>query len=114
MSPVNGAGEGQALLGEKKKPVERVPTCYGLRRFFGWVISREKRTLHVDGTCRPRRYPTNKQNNQKYNLITLIPVVLFNQFKFFYNFFFLLIGLSSSHHSKWALCLHILHLWYLC
>ena len=62
-SPVNGAGEGQALLGEKKKPVETMPACYGLRRFFGWVISREKRTLHIDGTSRPRRYPTNKQNN---------------------------------------------------
>ena len=28
-------------------------------------------------------------------MISLVPVVLFNQFKMFYNFFFLLIGLSQ-------------------
>lgn len=28
-------------------------------------------------------------------MITFIPVVLFNQFKFFYNFFFLLISVSQ-------------------
>ena len=38
---------------------------------------------------------TNKLNNNKYNVITFIPVVLFNQFKFFYNLFFLLISLSQ-------------------
>ena len=59
------------------------------------MISKEKRNINLDGTTKPRRYPTNKQNNQKYNLISLIPVVLFNQFKMFYNFFFLLIGLSQ-------------------
>ena len=49
----------------------------------------------MNGTRRPRSFPTNKQNNQKYNTITLIPLVLFNQFKFFYNFFFLMIALSQ-------------------
>jgi len=49
----------------------------------------------MNGTCEPSYYPTNKQNNQKYNIITLMPVVLYNQFKFFYNFFFLIIGLSQ-------------------
>ena len=38
---------------------------------------------------------TNKLNNNKYNVFTFIPVVLFNQFKFFYNLFFLLISLSQ-------------------
>jgi phospholipid-translocating ATPase len=38
---------------------------------------------------------TNKLNNTKYNLLSFIPVVLFNQFKFFYNLFFLLISLSQ-------------------
>ena len=33
----------------------------------------------------------NKINNQKYNVLTFFPVVLFNQFKYFYNFFFLLL-----------------------
>lgn len=38
---------------------------------------------------------TNKLNNNRYNLITFVPIVLFNQFKFFYNLFFLVIALSQ-------------------
>jgi len=38
---------------------------------------------------------SNRIRNQKYNIITFLPVVLFNQFKFFYNLFFLLISLSQ-------------------
>ena len=38
---------------------------------------------------------SNKLVNNKYNIITFVPVVLFNQFKFFYNLFFLLISLSQ-------------------
>ena len=60
MSPVNGSGEGQALLGGKKEPVERLPRCYSLRRYFGCVVSREQRRLNIDGTCQPRGYPTNR------------------------------------------------------
>lgn len=43
-------------------------------------------------------YPKRAQNivkNQKYNIFTFVPVVLFNQFKFFFNFFYLLIALSQ-------------------
>jgi len=49
----------------------------------------------MDGKTRPRSFPTNRLNNQKYNVLTLIPIVLFNQFKFFYNFFFLVIAISQ-------------------
>ena len=38
---------------------------------------------------------SNKLNNTKYNILTFVPMVLFNQFKFFYNLFFLLIALSQ-------------------
>jgi len=34
-------------------------------------------------------------NNQKYNIATFIPVVLYNEFKFFHNMFFLIIALSQ-------------------
>lgn len=49
----------------------------------------------MTGRTAPRSYPTNKIKNTKYNPITLVPVVLFNQFKFFFNMFFLLIALSQ-------------------
>lgn len=49
----------------------------------------------MSGKTTPRGFPSNKIKNQKYNVITFIPVVLFNQFKFFFNLFFLLISLSQ-------------------
>ena len=33
--------------------------------------------------------------NTKYNPVTIVPKVLFNQFKLFYNLFFLMIALSQ-------------------
>ena len=93
---MNSSGEeNQALIQKKKKEKDKMPRCYGLRRCFGCIISREQRTIGLNGYKRPRNYPTNRQNNQKYNVISLIPMVLFHQFKFFYNFFFLIIGLSQ-------------------
>ena len=34
-------------------------------------------------------------NNAKYTWFTFVPIVLFNQFKYFFNLFFLLIALSQ-------------------
>lgn len=65
-----------------------------MRRCCGCIISRERRTLTLKGRRTPRSFPTNRQNNTKYNVCTLIPIVLFNQFKYFYNFFFLVIALT--------------------
>jgi phospholipid-translocating ATPase len=42
----------------------------------------------------PRRFQGNKLNNQKYSIITFVPIVLYNEFKFFFNLFFLMIALS--------------------
>ena len=49
----------------------------------------------LHGGTVPRRFPSNKLKNTKYNFLTFIPVVLYNQFKFFFNLFFLLICLSQ-------------------
>lgn len=49
----------------------------------------------MNGSTQPRRFVSNKVVNQKYNIITFIPIVLFNQFKFFFNLFFLLICMSQ-------------------
>ena len=43
----------------------------------------------------PRSFCRNKIRNQKYYLITFIPHVLINQFKFFFNLFFLIIALTQ-------------------
>ena len=41
------------------------------------------------------RYPPNVVRNQKYNVITFLPLVLYEQFKFFFNLYFLLVALSQ-------------------
>ena len=41
------------------------------------------------------KHPSNIIQNQKYNVITFLPVVLFNQFKFFLNLYFLLMAISQ-------------------
>ena len=38
---------------------------------------------------------SNREENHKYNLITFIPLVLFNQFKQFGNFFYLIMSISQ-------------------
>lgn len=40
-------------------------------------------------------YPLNIVRNQKYNIFTFLPIVLFNQFKFFLNLYFLLMACSQ-------------------
>uniref|UniRef100_A0A3Q3K2N5 Phospholipid-transporting ATPase n=1 Tax=Monopterus albus TaxID=43700 RepID=A0A3Q3K2N5_MONAL len=44
---------------------------------------------------REQRYPRNVINNQKSNFFTFLPAVLFNQFKYFYNLYFLLLACSQ-------------------
>jgi phospholipid-translocating ATPase len=41
------------------------------------------------------RYPPNIVRNQKYNLASFFPIVLYEQFKFFFNLYFLLVALSQ-------------------
>ncbi|XP_038070478.1 probable phospholipid-transporting ATPase IIB [Patiria miniata] len=40
-------------------------------------------------------YPANKIRNQKYNIITFLPLVLYNQFRLFLNLYFLIMAISQ-------------------
>eukprot|EP00347_Sterkiella_histriomuscorum_P018769 403344250 len=73
----------------------RLPWCYKPRKYLGLTHSREIRTLHLTGKRSPNSYCSNKINNQKYNILTFVPLCLINQFKFFFNFFFLLMILTQ-------------------
>lgn len=42
-----------------------------------------------------RSYVSNAVSNAKYNPVTFIPVILYEQFKFFFNLYFLLVALSQ-------------------
>ena len=54
-----------------------------------------ERHIQFNGTVSPPVHVPNLIKNQKYNILTFIPIVLFNQFKFFFNLFFLLTALSQ-------------------
>lgn len=49
----------------------------------------------LGGITVPKNRISNAVNNQKYNLLNFLPLVLFNQFKLFFNFFQLAINLSQ-------------------
>jgi len=62
---------------------------------MGLTVSKEKRKIYLGGETLPKTFPSNKLNNQKYNIFTFLPLLLFNEFKFFFNMFFLLTALSQ-------------------
>lgn len=41
-------------------------------------------------------YPSNAISNAKYSAFTFLPIILFEQFKFFFNLYFLLVALSQT------------------
>jgi len=49
----------------------------------------------MNGKSVPRSFASNRVKNQKYNVVTFVPLVLYNQFKFFFNLFFLVIALTQ-------------------
>ncbi|KFM67837.1 putative phospholipid-transporting ATPase IIB, partial [Stegodyphus mimosarum] len=52
------------------------------------------RTVFI-GRANNENFPPNIIRNQKYNIFTFIPLVLFHQFKFFLNLYFLVMALSQ-------------------
>ena len=41
------------------------------------------------------KFSANIVRNQKYNVFTFLPIVFYEQFKFFFNLYFLLVALSQ-------------------
>lgn len=64
----------------------------------------ELNDTHIDREIHPdttptfdrNRYPSNEISNAKYNAITFIPTLLYEQFKFFFNLYFLAVALSQA------------------
>ncbi|XP_050300726.1 probable phospholipid-transporting ATPase IIB isoform X2 [Anthonomus grandis grandis] len=54
----------------------------------------KSRTINL-GKATPGQFPANAIRNQKYNIITFLPMVLFQQFKFFLNLYFLIMATSQ-------------------
>ncbi|CEL59149.1 phospholipid-translocating ATPase [Rhizoctonia solani AG-1 IB] len=60
-------------------------------------MSKDKsRTIPFRSTQSLRsKYPPNVVRNQKYTVVTFLPLVIYAQFKFFFNLYFLLVALSQ-------------------
>jgi len=73
------------------------------KRIAGWITrSRrgsevgESRTVEfLEAERKKTKYPANVVRNQKYSAILFLPLVLYSQFKMFYNLYFLLVALSQ-------------------
>jgi magnesium-transporting ATPase (P-type) len=55
----------------------------------------KSRTVLFNSTEKKSKFPPNLVRNQKYNVLTFLPLVLYEQFKFFFNLYFLLVALSQ-------------------
>ena len=68
---------------------------YAIFPYFKKVNTTSKKTVYIKDYYLNKTEWSNKIENQKYNLITFIPVVLYNQFKQFGNFFYLIMSVSQ-------------------
>ncbi|VVT48785.1 uncharacterized protein SAPINGB_P001950 [Magnusiomyces paraingens] len=53
-------------------------------------------TPQLASSAKSYHYPSNAISNAKYNAVTFLPVILYEQFKFFFNLYFLLVALSQA------------------
>lgn len=52
-------------------------------------------TYKANAPDRKSPYPANVVRNQKYSVATFFPLTFYEQFKFFFNFYFLVVALSQ-------------------
>ena len=65
--------------------------CFSLFPYCKKVNTVNKKFIYIKDRYKNNTEWSNKMENHKYNLITFIPIVLFNQFKQFGNFFLFII-----------------------
>ncbi|KDE04200.1 phospholipid-translocating ATPase [Microbotryum lychnidis-dioicae p1A1 Lamole] len=94
------------LVGKKNAVWSRQGSAASAQRAPSFLIktaqentkpSKKSRTILFNsrGVSGAPKYPPNLVKNQKYNVLTFVPMVLYEQFKFFYNLYFLLVALSQ-------------------
>ncbi|THD25645.1 Phospholipid-transporting ATPase [Fasciola hepatica] len=55
----------------------------------------QARVVNIGRPSKTQRFPSNKINNQKYNIFSFLPLVLFEQFSVFLNLIYLILALSQ-------------------
>lgn len=77
-----------------QQAVAAVPFWQKAKKFILREPVYKSRTVNLGGATLGR-FPANVVRNQKYNAITFIPVILYEQFRFFFNMYFLIVALSQ-------------------
>ncbi|KAF2858627.1 phospholipid-translocating P-type ATPase [Piedraia hortae CBS 480.64] len=97
-----GAEDNPLLADRGSEPQE-----YGLRRYLPFVGRKTSVRLPIDepgsgssrnvlvGQKQAIKYPPNAVSNAKYTPLSFLPRTLWNEFKFFFNLYFLLVALSQ-------------------
>jgi len=60
-----------------------------------WWCRRREPPYRVIWIHQKQKFPSNQMVHTKYNMLTFVPLVLFNQFKYFFNLFFLVVALTQ-------------------
>lgn len=98
-SMVASSPDSNAPLGEAEPgSVSKSSALQHLRRRWFVKAPPRPRTIYLEnGTTDPsrRRFPDNAVRNSKYNALTFFPRALYEEFRMFYNIFFLLIAISQ-------------------
>jgi hypothetical protein len=77
------------------RPKTRHSRYYSLLFFTLKIRTIEMTNGMVDIISKEKSFPKNEVRNQKYSVLSFVPVVLFEQFQYFFNFYFLVVALSQ-------------------
>eukprot|EP00735_Rhodelphis_limneticus_P014383 TRINITY_DN8402_c0_g1::TRINITY_DN8402_c0_g1_i1::g.29116::m.29116 TRINITY_DN8402_c0_g1::TRINITY_DN8402_c0_g1_i1::g.29116 ORF type:complete len:1121 (+),score=215.28,sp/A1A4J6/ATP9B_BOVIN/52.83/0.0,E1-E2_ATPase/PF00122.15/5.1e-22,Hydrolase/PF00702.21/3.3e+03,Hydrolase/PF00702.21/2.8e-14,HAD/PF12710.2/7.5e-13,Hydrolase_like2/PF13246.1/7.5e-08,Hydrolase_like2/PF13246.1/9.4e+03,Hydrolase_like2/PF13246.1/2.7e+03,Hydrolase_3/PF08282.7/0.0051 TRINITY_DN8402_c0_g1_i1:92-3454(+) len=71
--------------------------CTQVNRLLNRNAPKTARTIALTGDVSEENsyFPANVVRNQKYHVVTFIPLVLFNQFRYFWNLYFLIVTLTQ-------------------
>ena len=95
---------GSIMTAQSHRPIEKSTIgydksdgscCVDINRRLFKQISRVSRKVYLKGTSEPLSQFTNEVKNQKYNILTFLPLFFFHQFKAFFNIFFFAITISQ-------------------
>ena len=87
-------------LAQEDATSAKKPSCFAncinnIFPFFHKVDTKSRRLVYFRNSTNNVTYWSNKEENHKYSLLFFVPVVLFNQFKQFANFFYLLLSINQ-------------------
>jgi phospholipid-translocating ATPase len=99
MKPMNKKERERESFVEEKRPLledeEHESVWLALKRFVLRQYVYKSRVIELDLEQTTQKFPPNVVRNQKYRLYSFLFIILYEQFKYFFNMYFLLVALSQ-------------------